>query len=186
MEINRNVIKTRPWPPHSGSVLAKHRLGPPLALRALDEIKSVPCFKGTTPAGFLKPLSQPAAPPPPPSWSPLRLFAQAVALQTAPLSVDVLFPGESWRLRVCFPSPLKGHIHLRARGEREAGVRRHAGRARRRYFESKRLCGTRRQARGCLAFIYLPFLWRMLAFLANYTAVCVMKAKWTGTRIRSL
>lgn len=50
---------------------------------SLKMLKSLCCMKGGTPAGSMKPLSHPAAPPPPLSWSPLRLFAQAVALKTA-------------------------------------------------------------------------------------------------------
>lgn len=48
---------------------------------SLRMCKSPRCMKGWTPAGSVKPLSHPAAPPL--SWSPLRLFAQAVALKTA-------------------------------------------------------------------------------------------------------
>lgn len=42
--------------------------------------------------------------------------------EDSPLSLDVLFPDESCRLHVCFPSILKGHIHLRPRGDREHGI----------------------------------------------------------------
>lgn len=48
---------------------------------SLKMLKSLCYMKGRTPAGSMKSLSHPAAPPL--SWSPLRLFAQAVALKTA-------------------------------------------------------------------------------------------------------
>lgn len=44
-------------------------------------LKGLCWMKGRTPAGSMNPLSHPAAPPL--SWSPLRLFAQAVAVKTA-------------------------------------------------------------------------------------------------------
>lgn len=50
---------------------------------------------------------------PPTLMKPSQVVCSGCRSEDSPLSLDVLFPGESCRLHVCFPSALKGRIHLR-------------------------------------------------------------------------
>lgn len=60
----------------------------------------------------------PLAAPPPTSPKPSQAVCSGCRPEDGPLSSDVLFPGQSRRLHVCFPPRLKGHIHLGPRAER--------------------------------------------------------------------
>lgn len=121
---------------------------------SVKTLKSL-CMKVRTPAGSMKPLSHPAAPHA--LMKPSQVVCSGCRSEDSPLSLDVLFPGEGCRLHVCFPSTLKGHIHLRPRGEREHGIWRYVGRGGQCYFETKCTFGMCKQARVVLTLLYIYF-----------------------------
>lgn len=88
---------------------------------------------------------------------PSQVVCSGCRPEDSPLSLDVLFPGGSCRLHVCFPSTLKGHIHLRARGERDHAIWKYAGHGGQHYFETKCPFGMCKQARVVLVLLFIYF-----------------------------
>lgn len=157
--------------------IISHHLSLSMAARKCKRASVV--WKGRTPDGSMKTLSHPAAPSP--LTTPLTLMKPSQVVcsgcrsEDSPLSLDVLFPGESCRLHVCFPSTLKGHIHLRPRGEREHGIWKYAGHGGQRYFETKCPFGMCRQARVVLA------LWFIYSFFVKGT--CIPRITRCGSEV---
>lgn len=111
------------------------------------------CTKGRTP-GWLR--EAPRSPSSPSTLTkPSQVVCSGCCSEDSPLSLDVLFPDESWRLHVCFPSVLKGHIHLRTQGERGHGIWKYVGHSVQRYFETKCPFGMYRQAWVVFLLTYL-------------------------------
>lgn len=103
-------------------------------------------------AGSMKSL-----PPPNILMKPSQVVCSGCCSEDSPLTLDVLFPGKSCWLHVCFPSTLKGHIHLRPWGERDHGIWKYAGHSGQLYFETKCQFGMCRQARVVLALLFVYF-----------------------------
>ena len=153
----------------------KYRLVPYISPSLPEKpLKSLCCVKGRTP-GRLHEAPQSPGGAPPLSWSPLRLFAQAVALKTAH-SVWMFFSqARAAGYMFAFP-PLSKATFTSGPAERKGSTVYESmqGRGGQRYFETKCPFGMCRQAKGCPgAFIYLLFFFffGVLAFLTNQDVV---------------
>lgn len=120
-------------------------------------LKSLCCMEGRTP-GRLHEAPQSPGGAPPLSWSPLRLFAQAVALKTAH-SVWMFFSqARAAGYMFAFP-PLSKATFTSGPAERKGSTVYESmqGRGGQRYFETKCPFGMCRQARVVLALLFIYF-----------------------------